>query len=333
MAIDMLDRRTVSHDSSFGRLFMLLGVLGCAFMISGCGSSSSTPQETSNSAGGTESADPATADATMSAEMSTDSTMDPSTMNQADMQQSMEHGAAEPFEDTTLAADDTSTEVGFSETDAASTTTDPATDPNEVAMREAELADSASTDTLDPAAGTVDPNEAAMRAADAAGTATDTAVAASNPNEAAMLAAGTVDPAAATDPSSFGAEGEGTDPSANGNGGAGQAQEPPADSPDYPAFKVVMGLMQGKHDGLKEFVSTTGRGIIEKIRSGSLTKAEKDDLKKTFAQPQLVGQPRTIRGSRTVNLNSGGQLISIVSKKQGSDWKVSSITIRDARKR
>lgn len=331
MAIEKLDRRTVSRDSSFGRLFMLPSVLGCAFIISGCGDSSSTPQETSDTSGGSDSAEVATADTTMSADMSSDSTMDPSTMNQADMQQSMEHGADESFADTTLAADDTSTDVGFSETDPASTTTDPATDPNALAMREAELANSATGDTLDPAtAGTVDPNEAAMRAAE---TSTDPAIATSNPNEAAMLAAGTVDPAAATDPSSFGTEGEGTAPSANGNGGAGQAQEPPADSPDYAAFKVVMGLMQGKHDGLKEYVSTTGRGLIEKIRTGSLTTAEKDDLKKTFAQPQLVGQPRTIRGSRTVNLNSGGQLISVVSKKQGSDWKVSSITIRAAKRR
>jgi len=116
-------------------------------------------------------------------------------------------------------------------------------------------------------------------------------------------------------------------------GGRGKAQEPPTDSPDYPAFKVVMGLMEGKYDVLKEHVSTRGRGLIEKIRGGSLTKEEKDDLKKTFAQPQLVGTPRTIRGSRTVTLNSAGQIISLVSKKQGSAWKVSSISIRAAKKR
>jgi hypothetical protein len=94
-----------------------------------------------------------------------------------------------------------------------------------------------------------------------------------------------------------------------------------------------MGLMKGEHDGLKEFVATRGRGLIEKIRSGSLTTAEKADLKTTFAQPQLVGKPRTIRGSRTVTLNSAGQVISLVSKKQGSAWKVSSISIRPAKKR
>ena len=121
-------------------------------------------------------------------------------------------------------------------------------------------------------------------------------------------------------------------PGSNGAGGS-KAQEPPADSPDYPAYKVVMGLMQGKHDGLKGHVSTRGRGLIEKIRSGSLTAKEKDDLKKTFAQPQLVGTPRTIRGSRSVILNSAGQVITLVSKKQGSAWKVSSISIKAAKKR
>ena len=94
-----------------------------------------------------------------------------------------------------------------------------------------------------------------------------------------------------------------------------------------------MVLMQGNHEGLKDFISTTGRGLTEKIRGGSLTIAEKDDLKKTFAQPQLVGTPRTIRGSRTVLLNSGGQVITLVSKKQGASWKVSSISIKAASKR
>jgi hypothetical protein len=94
-----------------------------------------------------------------------------------------------------------------------------------------------------------------------------------------------------------------------------------------------MGLMEGKHDGLKDHVATRGRGLIEKIRGGSLTSAEKDDLKKTFAQPQLVGTPRTIRGSRTVTLNSAGQVITLVSKKQGTEWKVSSISIKAATNR
>lgn len=94
-----------------------------------------------------------------------------------------------------------------------------------------------------------------------------------------------------------------------------------------------MGLKDGKYDGLNKMVSTRGRGLIEKLRSGSLTKTEKDDLKKQFASPKLVGPPRTIRGSRTVMLNNGTELITIVSKKQGADWKVSSITIRAAKKK
>jgi len=94
-----------------------------------------------------------------------------------------------------------------------------------------------------------------------------------------------------------------------------------------------MGLKEGKYDGLNKMVSTRGRGVIEKLRKGSLTKTEKDDLKKTFASPKLVGQPRTIRGNRTVTLNNGTQRITIVSKKQGSDWKVSSISIRAAKKK
>lgn len=332
MAFRKSDRRTDSSASCFDRQIVLLGIVALGLMVTGCGGTSGTSEDSASSAGGAESADAAPDETMMAAEMSAESTMDPATSNPANMQQSMEHGAAESFEDPALAAGETTSETDFSGTADSAVPGDSSVDPNEVAMREAELA-SSTTDTLDPASTeTTDPNEAAMLAAEAAGS-TDTAAATSDPNEAAMLAATTTDTAAGTEPSSFGAEGQGTDPSLNGSGGAAQAQEPPADSPDYPAFKVVMGLMQGKHDGLKEFVSTTGRGLIEKIRSGSLTTTEKDELKKTFAQPQLVGQPRTIRGSRTVNLNSGGQLISIVSKKQGSNWKVSSITIREPKRR
>jgi len=311
MAFRNLNRCVAPSMRAFAHRVLLIGCVGIGFAVAGCGESSETPQATSESSSEDVSADMTMSDEAMmggSSEMN-----DPSMQGSMDsaMEEGMAHEADEEFADagvgdTSLGHGEEGGEPGSEGEFAGEGSTDPGSDE---AMMEAQLAaaDAAENSAGEPGS---DPAEMAAEMAEAAAN------------------------------GEFGAGGEsgefGEGPGDLGGpdgGGRGKAQEPPTDSPDYPAFKVVMGLMEGKYDGLKEHVSTRGRGLIEKIRGGSLTKEEKDDLKKTFAQPQLVGTPRTIRGSRTVTLNSAGQIISLVSKKQGSAWKVSSISIRAAKKR
>ncbi|NQV26862.1 MAG: hypothetical protein HQ518_21130 [Rhodopirellula sp.] len=335
MAICNLDHHRVSLAAKYLHRVLLIGFVGGGLVITGCGGSSDASPASSESSSSTGSTDASMADpmmGSMGGSEMTDPAMQASMSTS--MEQSLTHGEGETVVDTSIAD--------------ATTSSDPAT--SDPAAREAAMAAQiAATETAaDPStAGTTsDPaaREAAMAAQlAAAGSAAQTTSdpAASEAEMATRIAAaGATTPASSAEPGTDPARAgfaAGASESTPGNlgegGGAGQAQEPPADSPDYPAFKLVMGLMQGKYDGLDEFVSTKSRGLTEKIRSGSLTTTEKDDLKKTFAQPQLVGQPRTINGSRTVTLNSGDQVITLVSKKQGSDWKVSSITIRAAKKR
>jgi hypothetical protein len=315
-----LDWCNVSCATGFAHRVLQLGIVGCGLLITGCGGSSETSQVSSEPAGSAGSTDVAMADPSMSESMMRSSEMSDSTMDQ-----SMEHGSPEASGDMTQTAGDTASvsDISDSERAAMTATSDPESDP-----------------ALSSSQASSDAERAAMFASTdpAASTATDPGAETAARSEA-MLAGESGSPGAGNagadaERAAFAADaGESSADGSAGRDGAGSAPEPPADSPDYPAFKVVMGLMQGNDESLKEFVSTTGRGLIEKIRSGSLTTDEKDDLKKTFAQPKLVGQPRTINGSRTVTLNSGDQVISIVSKKQGADWKVSSITIKAARKR
>lgn len=319
MALQILDSRTALFMAAFSRRVVLAGFVGIGLAIAGCG-------------GGDEATEtaPATSDSFESA-ASTDMAMnDPAMMDPAMMGGGAETGAPST-EDAMRAQMDEGTGEEFGDTGIEDTASghgeegggasDPSTnDALMAAQMEAEAA--AAGAASDPSL--TDATAAAQMAAAAGANSADDPTLGDSAQAAQMAAAS----------GEFG-EGPGSGefgPDSNGPG-AGAAKEPPADSPDYPAFKIVMGLMQGKHEGLKEFVSTRGRGLTEKIRSGSLTAAEKDDLKKTFAQPQLVGTPRTIRGSRTVTLNSAGQIITLVSKKQGSDWKVSSISIKAAKKR
>lgn len=308
MALENSDSRVAHCLTALAHRVLLFGVVGVGLATAGCGGSSETAPAASESASGSDSAmsdqSLMTDESMMRSEEMNDPSMD-SSMEQSMADQAMTEGTDPAFGDTSL---------GHGEGEPGSEAemllaSNSASDPNvdEAAMTAQMEADEAAANTTSDPSG----NEAAMAAQMAA----DETAANGQPG---------------SESGEFGPEAGGTGPSGEGGGGA---QEPPADSPDYPAFKIVMGLMQGKHEGLKEFVSTTGRGLIEKIRSGSLTTEEKDDLKKTFAQPQLVGTPRTIRGSRTVTLNSDGQVITLVSKKQGSDWKVSSISIKAASKR
>ncbi len=323
MALQNFDSRVALCMTTFTRRVLLVTFVGIGLSIAGCGGgdeASETATTTSDSSESPDSADmamndPAMMDPAMMGGGGAE-TGDPSTEDA--MMAQMDDGTGEEIGDTGI--DDTA--LGHAE-EGGGDAGDPSTDD---ALMAAQMeADAAATESAsDPSV--ADAATEAQMAAATAGTDPATDPTLGDSTEAAQMAAANGEFGEGTDNSELG-------PVSNGSGGGGAAKEPPADSPDYPAFKIVMGLMQGKHDGLKEFVSTRGRGLIEKIRSGSLTKTEIDDLKKTFAQPQLVGTPRTIRGSRTVTLNSAGQVITLVSKKQGSDWKVSSISIRAAKKR
>lgn len=318
MALTNRDGRCLFCPTALMHRVLLFGVIAAGLFATGCGGSDETPEAASDSASETSSAEASMPDPAMmnSPEMndpSMDASMDPS------MDESMAMAMADggEFGDTSLGEGEAGDEFLDSEREAMMANAGSAADPSlsgsdpGLETDRAEMmaeAEAAAGDTTDP--GALDAEMAAEMEAQA----------------------GLQEPGSPDGSEGFG-PGDPSEPGRPGGGGGGKAQEPPADSPDYPAFKVVMGLMKGEHDGLKDFVSTRGRGLIEKIRSGSLTKEEKDDLKTTFTQPQLVGTPRTIRGSRTLTLNSGGQVITMVSKKQGSAWKVSSISIRAAKKR
>lgn len=322
MAFRSLNHCVALRMTAFAHRILLIGCVGIGFAVAGCGGSSETSQTTSDASSEDASADMAMSDETMmggSPEMNDPSMRE--SMDSAMAQESGEQFADAGLGDTSVGHGEEGGEFGSEGEGSADLGAD------EAAM-EAAMAAAETSANGEPGADEAN-IEAQMAAAEAA--ANSAGEPGSDPAEMeAEMAAGAAN-------REFGPGGEsgefGEGPGGPGPNGGGQAQEPPADSPDYPAFKVVMGLMQGKHDGLKEHVATRGRGLIEKIRGGSLTKEEKDDLKKTFAQPQLVGTPRTIRGSRTVTLNSAGKVITLVSKKQGSAWKVSSISIRTAKKR
>ena len=319
MALTNRDGRCLFRPTALMHRVLLFGVIATGLFVTGCGGSGETPETSSDSASETDSAEASMPDpGMMSSPEMTDPTMDPS----MDESMAMAMAGGEEFGDTSAGhgEDGLESESGSLDSEraammAAGSESDPAlsgADPGLETERAEMLA------SAEAAAGnSTDPNE------------TNAEMAA---EMAVAQAGGLSAPGSPEDSEGFG-PGDPSDPGRAGGGGGGKAQEPPADSPDYPAFKIVMGLMEGKHDGLKDHVSTRGRGLIEKIRTGSLTKAEKDDLKTTFAQPQLAGTPRTIRGSRSLILNSGGQVITMVSKKQGSAWKVSTISIRAAKKR
>lgn len=122
-------------------------------------------------------------------------------------------------------------------------------------------------------------------------------------------------------------------PGGPGEGGGGAAAAPPADAPEFPAYHLVMGLMQGKYENMKDFVSRRARGDLQKIGAGRLTEAEKAEFKEVFAQPQLAGQPRNTRGGRQIVLRSGEKMITILVKKEGEKWRVAELSIREARRR
>ena len=117
-----------------------------------------------------------------------------------------------------------------------------------------------------------------------------------------------------------------------GEGGGGRAQAPPEGSPEYPAYQLVMALRGGKFKGVEKWISARARGNLASIRSGKLSPAAKEGLKKTFANPQLVGKPRSARGGRQIVLRNGNEIITILVKKEAGGFKVAELSTRKTKR-
>ena len=127
------------------------------------------------------------------------------------------------------------------------------------------------------------------------------------------------------------------DPAASGDiraggGGNAQPQAPPENSPAFPAFHLVMGLMNGKPADIGKYVGKRATGDLATIRTGKLSAKRVAELKATFARPTLISQKR-ISGGTQINLRSGEQVINITVKKEGGAFKVSDMKIRKSSSR
>jgi hypothetical protein len=145
------------------------------------------------------------------------------------------------------------------------------------------------------------------------------------------------DPAAGGIPGDPAAGGIPGDPAAGGDiraggGGNAQPQAPPEDSPAFPAFHLVMGLMNGKPADIGKYVGKRATGDLATIRTGKLSAKRVAELKATFARPTLISQKR-ISGGTQINLRSGEQVINITVKKEGGAFKVSDMKIRKSSSR
>ena len=88
-----------------------------------------------------------------------------------------------------------------------------------------------------------------------------------------------------------------------------------------------MGLMEGKADGLSDFISKRATGDLAELRDGKASEKKMAELKSTFAKPQLINTKR-VTGGTQVNLRSGDQIINLVIKKEGEAFVVSEMKFR-----
>ena len=109
-------------------------------------------------------------------------------------------------------------------------------------------------------------------------------------------------------------------------GGAG-AQAPPADSAEFPAFKLVVAAMAGEWNGLGEFISVKAAGPLKELRTNTMTDTKKDELKKEFAQLQPLSS-KAVSGGKQLTFKSGSTIITMVVKKENGAFRVSELTRR-----
>ena len=109
--------------------------------------------------------------------------------------------------------------------------------------------------------------------------------------------------------------------------GGGGAQAPAPDSAEFPAFKMVTGIVAGEWDGIGEFISAKATGQLKDLRAKAMSDAKKDELKKELAQLQLLSS-KTVSGGKTLTFKSGSTIISMSVKKENGAFKVTEMTRR-----
>lgn len=126
--------------------------------------------------------------------------------------------------------------------------------------------------------------------------------------------------------------GEGYGGEGGEGGGRRQPQAPKEGSPQYPAYHLVLGLMEGKAEGLAKHIGKRVTGTLASIKSGKLSEKEATELKATFAKPELIGSRRVGTGTQ-LSLRSGEKVIQLIIRKEGEAFKVTEMKILKGSKR
>lgn len=116
-------------------------------------------------------------------------------------------------------------------------------------------------------------------------------------------------------------------PGAPGAGG----QAPPAGTPEHTAYQFVLGITKGEFASLESHISPKALGQLKELRTNSLSDSKKEELKGKFGQPALAAQ-KGVGGGKELTLRNGNTFIKLTVKKEGSDYKVTDMSITQARR-
>jgi predicted lipid-binding transport protein (Tim44 family) len=111
-----------------------------------------------------------------------------------------------------------------------------------------------------------------------------------------------------------------------------QGQVPPVGTPEHAAFQFVSAINKGDFDAVEPFVSAKALGQLKEIRAKTLTDSKKQELKDKFATPQMAAKPKGVSGGKQMTLRSGNTFITLTVKKEGDDYKVAEMILREVKR-
>ncbi len=114
-------------------------------------------------------------------------------------------------------------------------------------------------------------------------------------------------------------------------GGTGQ-QAPPPGTPEHAAFQFATAVAKGDFDSVEPYISAKALGQLKDLRTKTLADSKKQDLKDKFGKLQLTAT-KGVSGGKQLSLRSGNTLITLTVKKEGEDYKVAEMQLREVGKR
>lgn len=117
----------------------------------------------------------------------------------------------------------------------------------------------------------------------------------------------------------------------DGAGSSAPASQAKKGTIEYPILRLAEMAQAGEYKGVDALVSEKAKGLAATIREGNMNSAKIETLKTSFDSLELMSRKATGTGAQFTLKNRRGQLLQVQVGKEGPDYVIKDITVRESK--